>query len=157
MSQNTNNDEKYQIISDSEYIQNQKRIPDKLNFNLEALEYQPKELNQYNEDDDDDEEFDELMKEELDKIIGDIIEKEAFEELKKEKEKELDTSLDESEDEDKWVPDYKGCECCGGFIYKCNGKTCSSLGVCYCKMKDDINGENIVDNNEIEKTKKMPN
>ena len=83
MSQNTNNDEKYQIISDSEYIQNQKRIPDKLNFNLEALEYQPKELNQYNEDDDDDEEFDELMKEELDKIIGDIIEKEAFEELRK--------------------------------------------------------------------------
>ena len=45
--------------------------------------------------------------------------------------------LEESDDEDKWYPNYKDCECYKGFVYKCKGTTCESLGQCYCKMKDD--------------------
>ena len=43
----------------------------------------------------------------------------------------------EADDEDKWFPKYKDCDCCQGFIFKCKGQTCSDLGQCYCKMKDD--------------------
>ena len=45
--------------------------------------------------------------------------------------------LADSEDEEKWYPKYKDCECCQGFVFKCQGKVCQSLGLCYCKMKDD--------------------
>ena len=107
-----------------EYIPTKKRIPQKLQFNLEAKEYKPKEKVEYveGEDDEDDE-----VKEKMDMIVKDMVEDEIMEEI----------GNDESEDEDKWVPKYKNCECCHGFVYKCKGETCSSLGQCYCKMKDD--------------------
>ena len=133
MSQNENN-EKSLNSSASEYIPNKNRIPDKLHFNLEATEYKPKEVIEYIEDNSDDN--DEMIHEEIDMIIGDVDKKEVLDELENEK-KMLNTS-DESEDEDKWIPKYKDCECCSGFVYNCKGKACSSLGVCYCKMKDEI-------------------
>ena len=70
---------------------------------------------------------DDEVKEKMDMIVKDMVEDEVMEEI----------GNDESEDEDKWVPKYKNCECCHGFVYKCKGETCSSLGQCYCKMKDD--------------------
>ena len=107
-----------------EYIPTKKRIPQKLQFNLEAKEYKPKEKVEYveGEDDEDDE-----VKEKMDMIVKDMVEDEVMEEIGNE----------ESEDEDKWVSKYQNCECCHGFVYKCKGNTCSSLGQCYCKMKDD--------------------
>ena len=93
---------------------------DKLNFNLQAKEYKPKEKL-------DDDKEDEEVNEKLDMIVKDMAEDEVMEELGNE----------ESEDEDKWIEKYKNCECCRGFVYKCKGDTCASLGQCYCKMKDD--------------------
>ena len=107
-----------------EYIPTKKRVPQKLQFNLEAKEYKPKEKVEYVEGDDDE---DDEVKEKMDMIVKDMVEDEVMEEI----------GNDESEDEDKWVPKYKNCECCHGFVYKCKGETCSSLGQCYCKMKDD--------------------
>ncbi len=103
-----------------EYIPTKKRVPDKLNFNLQAKEYKPKEKL-------DDDKEDEEVNEKLDMIVKDMAEDEVMEELGNE----------ESEDEDKWIEKYKNCECCRGFVYKCKGDTCASLGQCYCKMKDD--------------------
>ena len=133
------NDERTQCIEDpcksiklqeisikeaKEYVPTKNRIPQKLQFNLEAKEYKPKEKVEYVEGDDDE---DDEVKEKMDMIVKDMVEDEVMEELGNE----------ESEDEDKWIPKYKNCECCHGFVYKCKGDTCSSLGQCYCKMKDD--------------------
>ena len=148
MSQKDNNEKVLLNSSVSEYIPNKNRIPDKLNFNLEAEEYKPKEVIEYIEDNSDDDN-DELIHEEIDKMIGDVVKNEVLDEL--ENEKKLHNTSDESEDEDKWIPKYKDCECCSGFVYKCKGKACSSLGLCYCKMKDDIDNESVSENKEDDK------
>ena len=136
-----------------EYIPSKNRIPNKLNFNLEASEYKPKEIIEYIESDyDEDERNDEQIQEEIDMIIGDVVENEVMDELANQR--KLDASSDEdSEDEDKWIPKYKDCQCCHGFVYCCKGEACSSLGQCYCKMKDDIDDEG----NDEEKEEKMRN
>ena len=147
MSQNQDEKDKPLNTAATEYIPSKNRIPDKLNFNLSAAEFKPKEtVVEYVEADDDDN--DELIKEEFDMIMGDVVENEVMNELAKER--KLDNSSDDSEDEDKWIPKYKDCECCSGFVYKCKGKACSSLGVCYCKMKDDIDDESASDIKEDE-------
>jgi hypothetical protein len=87
---------------------------------LQAKEYIPKE-----KIDDDKEE--EEVNDKLDMIAKDMAEDEYMEELGNE----------ESEDEDKWIEKYKDCKCCQGFVYKCKGDACASLGQCYCKMQDD--------------------
>ena len=92
-----------------EYIPTKRRVPEKIEFNLTAKEYKPMPAVEYIEGDEDDED-DEVMEE-----LGN----------------------EESEDEDKWFPKYKDCECCQGFVFKCKGETCADLGQCYCKMKDD--------------------
>ena len=104
-----------------EYVPTKKRVPNKLNFNLDAKEYKPK----VNVGGDDDE--DEGVKETMDIIVKDMAEDEVLEEL----------GNDDSEDEDKCIQKYKDCKCCHGYIYKCKGEVCSSLGQCYCKMQDD--------------------
>ena len=106
-----------------EYIPTKKRIPEKLDFNLQAKEYKPKEKNPENKAQEEDSEVEEKM----DMIVKDMAEYEVMEELENE----------ESEDEDKWIEKYKDCECCQGFVYKCKGETCASLGQCFCKMQDD--------------------
>ena len=106
-----------------EYIPTKKRIPEKLDFNLQAKEYKPKEKNPENKAQEEDAEVEEKM----DMIVKDMAEYEVMEELENE----------ESEDEDKWIEKYKDCECCQGFVYKCKGETCASLGQCFCKMQDD--------------------
>ena len=106
-----------------EYIPTKKRVPEKLDFNLQAKEYKPKEKNAENKAQEEDAEVEEKM----DMIVKDMAEYEVMEELENE----------ESEDEDKWIEKYKDCECCQGFVYKCKGETCASLGQCFCKMQDD--------------------
>ena len=146
MSQNQDEKEKPLNTAATEYIPSKNRIPDKLNFNLSAAEFKPKEtVVEYVEDDDDN---DELIKEEFDMIMGDVVENEVMNELAKER--KLDNSSEDSEDEDKWIPKYKDCECCSGFVYKCKGEACSSLGECYCKMKDDVDDEGINENKDSE-------
>ena len=147
MSQNQDEKDKPLNAAATEYIPSKNRIPDKLNFNLSAAEFKPKEtVIEYVEVDDDDN--DEQIKEELDMIVGDVVENEVMNELAKER--QLDNSSEDSEDEDKWIPKYKDCECCSGFVYKCKGDACSSLGECYCKMKDDVDDEEINENRDGE-------
>ena len=111
-----------------EYIPTKKRIPEIIDFSLTKKEYRPKEIIEYIEADDDEEEEDENeINEKMDMIVKDMVENDIIEEMENA----------ESEDEDKWFPKYKDCECCKGFIFKCKGQTCADLGQCYCKMKDD--------------------
>ena len=152
MSQNQNDDNKTLNSSAAEYIPTKNRIPDKLNFNLQAAEYNPKEIIQYIEDDDDN---DEQVQEEMDMILGDVVENEIINELAEQT--KLDDSSEDSEDEDKWIPKYKDCECCSGFVYKCKGEACSSLGECYCKMKDDMDEQEYEGKNGNKKPEKMRN
>lgn len=107
-------------IGAKEYVHSKKREQEKLNFNLNANEYVPKKNGGKTEDNDDEED-----QEQLDMIMKDVVENDILDEL------------EESDDEDKWYPNYKDCECCKGFVYKCKGTACESLGQCYCKMKDD--------------------
>ena len=117
-----------------EFIPTKNRIPEKLNFNKDAKEYvpKPKVKVEYVEGDDDEEE----VKDEIDMMVKDEIENEVMNELTKEG--QID---DDSEDEDKWLPKYKDCECCHGFVYKCPGESCKNLGQCYCKMKDEVDND----------------
>ena len=117
-----------------EFIPTKNRIPEKLNFNKDAKEYvpKPKVKVEYVEGDDDEEE----VKDEIDMMVKDEIENEVMNELTKEG--QID---DDSEDEDKWFPKYKDCECCHGFVYKCPGESCKNLGQCYCKMKDEVDND----------------
>ena len=126
-----------------EFIPTKNRIPEKLNLNKDAKEYvpKPKVKVEYVEGDDDDEE----VKDEIDMMVKDEIENEVMNELTKEG--QID---DDSEDEDKWFPKYKDCECCHGFVYKCPGESCKNLGQCYCKMKDEVDNDG---NDEIEQEK----
>ena len=151
MSQNQNDDNKALNASAEEYIPTKNRIPDKLNFNLNAAEYQPKEIIEYIEDSDD--VNDEQIQDEMDMILGDVVQNEIMDEYAKQKNQE--DSSEESEDEDKWIPKYKDCECCSGFVYKCKGEACSSLGECYCKMKDDM--DDVYEMNESNEPDKMRN
>ena len=132
-----------------EFVPSKNRVPNKLNFNLNANEYKPKlpqEKIEYVEADDD-EDNDEQVKDQIDMMMRDEIENEVMDELANQG--KLNDS-DDSIDEDKWLPKYKDCECCHGFVYKCSGETCSALGQCYCKMKDDVD---IDDDNDENKDK----
>ncbi len=91
----------------------------------------------------------------MDMILGDVVENEIMNELAKQR--KLDDSSEESEDEDKWIPKYKDCECCSGFVYKCKGEACLSLGECYCKMKDDMDEQEDERKNENKKPEIMMN
>jgi len=101
---------------------------DKLNLNLDAKEFIPKP---YTNLADEDENAD-LEGEEFDMIVKDIIDNDAIEEEFEE---------EEESDEDKWFPKYKDCECCKGFVYKCEGVACSNMEMCYCKMKEECDEE----------------
>ena len=83
----------------------------------------------------------EKVKEEIDKIIINEVEKEVMNEIENEINKENEYNSEEEDEEDKWIPKFKDCKCCYGFVYKCKGDTCAALGQCYCKMKDDIEQE----------------
>ena len=113
-----------------EYIPTKKRIPQIIDLSLKLKEYRPKQIVEYVEADDDEEDENEI-KEKMDMIMKDMVEDDIVEEMGNE----------ESEDEDKWFPKYKDCDCCQGFIFKCKGQTCADLGQCYCKMKDDCDKE----------------
>ena len=120
--------------------QDQKIIPDDKALNKDAKEYvptkhrsqkeegskKPKVIVQYVEEDEDEEALRDI-REKIDKLENDMIEAEAMNEL-------VD---DISDDEDKWFPLYRDCECCKGFVFNCKGEACADLGQCYCKMKDE--------------------
>ena len=109
-----------------EYVPTKNR---KLNFNLDAKEYKPKEKEKIDIGDEDDEEVNKKM----DMIVNDMVINDLIEQ-------EKDNDSDE-EDENKCYPKYKSCNCCKGYVYKCNGETCKSLGQCFCKMSDDCEFE----------------
>ena len=119
-----------------------------LNANPDKDEDKPEELKENVEED----EEEKKVKEEIDNIIFKEIEDEIIDEMAQEmQKKENDDNDDYDEDEDKWIPKYKDCPCCYGFVYKCKGDTCATLGQCYCIMKDEIEedeGKHDVNNNE---------
>ena len=132
-----------------EFSPTKNRVPDKLTFNENAKEYVPKEKRpvkekvkiEYVEGDDEDEE--EQVKDQIDMMKRDELENEVMNELTKEE--QID---DDSEDEDKWFPKYKDCDCCHGFVYKCPGESCKNLGQCFCKMKDEVEGDDDPEKNK---------
>ena len=115
-------------LNAQEYVPKNKKTQEKLNFNLNAKDYIPKNVivNGQDENGEDEVDEDDMIDEQMDMIMKDVIEDEMVDEL-----------ADDSEDEDKWFPKYKDCPCCKGFVFKCSGVSCQSLGQCYCKMKDD--------------------
>ena len=115
-------------INAVEYM-HRKKNEEKIKLNLNAKEYRPKQKENIEEVEENNEELDMIMK---DMIENDILDEMA----------ENDSLDSDSADEDKWYPKYKDCECCKGFVYKCKGEACQSLGQCYCKMKDDCDEEN---------------
>ena len=142
MSQEDKKEEKTLNKDAKEFIPTKNRVPQKLNFNLDAEAYKPKppkEKIEYVEADDDDEDNDEQVKEQIDMMMRDEIENEVMDELANQG--KLGNESDDSIDEDKWLPKYKDCECCHGFVYKCPGESCKNLGQCYCKMKDEVEGD----------------
>lgn len=96
----------------------------KLDLNLNAQEFVPKSQAPQIEDDED------YDGEEFDMIMNDIIDNEILEEMEE----------DESDDE-KWMPKYKDCGCCKGFVYKCSGPACVNMGACHCKMSEECDEE----------------
>ena len=145
--QNTQNTQKSEDIQNLE--KKETSSDNKLNFNLQAQEYKPKftmntdtKINNKNEnnflfsqdqDEEQDDNFqDEDEAEEFDMIMKDIIDNEALENIE---------DHEESDDEDKWFPKYKDCECCKGFVYKCKGIACENMDACYCKVKDECDME----------------
>ena len=110
-------------------------IPEIIKIDLKEDDKQ-KELNDTGKKIDAEEE--EKVKEVIDNLYLKDIENEVIDEMEKEMKRENEN---DSDDEDKWIPKYKDCPCCYGFVYKCKGDTCSSLGQCYCKMKDDVEDE----------------
>ena len=110
-------------------------IPEIIKIDLKEDDKQ-KELNDTGKKIDAEEE--EKVKEVIDNLYLKDIENEVIDEMEKVMKRENEN---DSDDEDKWIPKYKDCPCCYGFVYKCKGDTCSSLGQCYCKMKDDVEDE----------------
>ena len=99
----------------------------KLNLNLEAKEYISNKKNTDNNQYKKNEEFDYIPETELDMRVNELIQNEVYDQYEDEDEPDVE----------KWFPKYKECECCKGFIYKCNGIACLNMGICYCKMKDE--------------------
>ncbi len=129
-----------QQTSDSDYP--------KINFNLDAAQYIPKELpNELLNYVDEVEDYEEEILEKIDEMIGNELEKEVMSKLQEQRNMEGDY---DSDDEDKWIPDYRNCACCHGYVYNCKGKTCISMGQCYCKMKDDLEKEEKEENCELD-------
>ena len=110
-----------------EYVPTKNR---KLDLNLDAKEYKPKNKTKNVELD---EEEDEDVNNKMDMIANDMVVNDMIEAAK-------DDNSDE-EDENKFFEKYKNCTCCKGYVYKCNGDTCKSLGQCYCKMSDECESE----------------
>jgi len=118
----------------------------RLEFNLNATEYNPKISSQLEQefkkdmenlnvnDEDEEEDDDDYGGDEFDMIMKDIINNEVMEEI-------VDVDDDDESDDEKWFPKYKDCECCKGFVYKCNGVACVNMGTCYCKMKEECDDE----------------
>jgi hypothetical protein len=102
----------------------------KILYNLNATVFKPKVEKTYDFQVEDLEE-DENDDDEDDKIMEDLIAKEQI---------ELPGDDDESDD-DKWFPKYKDCTCCKGYVYKCEGDVCKSLGSCFCKAQEDFEPE----------------
>ena len=106
---------------------------EKVNFNFQAKEDLPK-VNDFQIGDleDDDDEAEDTTKY-YDDIMKDLLKYDHIDDLQ--------NGLDEESDEDKWYPEYRNCLCCKGLAYKCSGEVCKSLGVCYCKAKEDYDDE----------------
>ena len=122
MSENKNKDKSLSKTA-KEYVPTKNR---KLNFNLEAKEYKPKNKEL-------EEEEDQEVNDKIDMIANDMVVNDLIEAAK--------DNDSEDEDENKFYDKYKNCTCCKGYVYKCNGEACKSLGQCYCKMSDDCEKE----------------
>merc|ERR1712032_497871 len=114
-----------------DYVPNKKNKEQKIQYNLEAEEYKPKQNMQTDYENPysvktADEEDEDLEDEEIDMMVNDFLENDALEEFE-----------EEESDDEKWFPKYQKCECCTVFIYKCKGSACINMGVCYCKMREE--------------------
>ncbi len=107
-------------------------VEQKIKFNLDAAEYIPKFAQKVQINEEYNNEIDDDCEEEFDLIMKDIINNELMEEMG-----------EEESDEERWYPKFSKCECCKGFVYKCKGVACENLGMCYCKMTEDCDEEEL--------------
>ena len=76
--------------------------------------------------------MDEMAMVELDEMAMDEFDEMAMDEFEQMQQDEPPV------DEDYFDENYKDCECCHGYIYKCEGEICNHLGVCHCVARDAI-------------------
>ena len=114
-------------INSKPYIPNKK-----INgYDVEGLD---DEKDEDNEDNEDDSEEVEIIENQLDQIIDNEI-------INQHDALFLDNEEDEISDEDKWYPKFANCECCKGYLHKCENEVCKSLSICYCKAQEDYDPE----------------
>lgn len=109
---------------------NSNETNNKIIYNLHATEYKPKNfIVQSNlpgdEEDDEIDDDEDINNDNNDNEIEDMIANEQF------------GAEDDESDDEKWYPKYKDCSCCKGYVYKCTGDVCNSLGSCFCKAQED--------------------
>jgi len=115
-----------------------------IKFNLNAKEFSPKKTKKDGFeigglDDSEDEKEDSISIKNLDSKL------QNNEDIKNE---ENDIDIDDliengiedigEDDEEEWIPKFKNCPCCKGYIYKCKETVCQSMGVCYCKAQEEF-------------------
>ncbi len=96
--------------------------------------YKVEGLEEEDEENEDDSEEEEIIENQLDQIIDNEI-------INQHDALFLDNEEDEISDEDKWYPKFANCECCKGYLHKCENEVCKSLSVCYCKAQEDYDPE----------------
>ncbi len=97
----------------------------------------------------------EQVQEEMDMILGDVIKNEIMKELSEQR--KLDDPSEDSEDEDKWMPKYKDCECCSGLCISVKGMLVLHQVKCYWKKKDDMDEQEDESKNENKEPEKIRN
>lgn len=118
--------------------------PNNIKFNLNAKEFSPKKIKKEgfvigSLDDSDEEKEESISITNLDSKLENVNEDVKADENDIDIEDLIENGIEDiDEDEEEWIPKFKNCPCCKGYIYKCNQTVCQSLGVCYCKAQEEF-------------------
>lgn len=133
MKDNNNEEDNLKIdkLIENININSKPHIPnEKINgYKVEGLDNEEEEENE-----DDSEDNEDIIEGQLDNIIDNEI-------INQHDALFLDNEEDEISDEDKWYPKFANCECCKGYLHKCENEVCKSLSICYCKAQEDYDPE----------------
>lgn len=133
-----------------------------IKLNINAFEYKPKKINEFiieglddeddlndvkNKDDKNNEIKENNNKTKNESNVENDSSFDEFSIINKEIEnfimEQVDEESEESIDKEDWYPDFKNCSCCKGYVYKCEGNSCQSLGMCFCKAAEEYDPDTI--------------